>query len=138
MTRSIPSWLVDALVAVVLFVIALVVERQTDGRLFTSQILLSVGTGSFILLRLGAAFARAGRTLGCLFVFAITWVLPCSAALFLSVNPDTRTMLRDSGPFFILLGIFLILIMLITFERLRMADEARFSLNDAKVASKDM
>ena len=138
MTRSIPSWLVDALVAVVLFVIALVVERQTDGRLFTSQILLSVGTGSFILLRLGAAFARAGRTLGCLFVFAITWVLPCSAALFLSVNPDTRTMLRDSGPFFILLGIFLILIMLITFERLRMADEARFSLNDAKVAPKDM
>ncbi len=138
MTRSIPSWLVDALVAVVLFVIALVVERQTDGRLFTSQILLSVGTGSFILLRLGAAFARAGRTLGCLFVFAITWVLPCSAALFLSVNPDTRAMLRDSGPFFILLGIFLILIMLITFERLRMADEARFSLNDAKVAPKDM
>ena len=138
MTRSIPSWLLDALVAVVLFVIALLVERQTDGRLFTSQILLSVGTGSFILLRLGAAFARAGRTLGCLFVFAITWVLPCSAALFLSVNPDTRTMLRDSGPFFILLGIFLILIMLITFERLRMADEARFSLNDAKVAPKDM
>lgn len=127
-TKKLPSWLIDGVVAALLVVIALVVERQTQGRLFTSQIVLSVGGGSFVLLRLGAGFARAGRTLGCLFAFAITWVLPCSAALFLSVNPDTQSMLRDSGPFFMLLGFFLILIMLITFERVRIEDQARFAL----------
>ena len=126
MIRSMPSWLVDALVASILFVIAFVVERQTEGRLFASQMFAVVGGGSFVLLRLGSFFAGVGREVGCLFVFAMTWVLPCSAAFFLSINPDTRAIIQDSSSFFMSLGFFLILIMVITFERLRLADEARF------------
>jgi len=121
-----PSWLIDALLAALLVGIALIVERFTEGRLFTSTIVLSVGIGTFVLLRLGGAFAQVGRTVGCLFVFAMTWVLPCAAALFFTVHPDRRAIVRDSLPFFTLVGFFLILIMLITFERLRLADVARF------------
>jgi len=121
-----PSWLVDALVALFLFVIAFIMERQTEGRLFASQMFAVVAGGSFVLLRLGNLFARVGREVGCLFVFVMTWVLPCAAAFFLSINPDTRAVIQDSGSFFILLGFFLILIMVITFERLRLADETRF------------
>lgn len=126
MIRSMPSWLVDALVAGILFVIAFVVERQTEGRLFASQMFAIVGGGSFVLLRLGYFFAGVGREVGCLFVFAMTWVLPCGAAFFLSINPDTRSMIQDSSSFFMLLGFFLILIMVITFERLRLAGLQRF------------
>ena len=121
-----PGWLIDALLAALLVGIALIVERLTEGRLFTSTIVLSVGIGSFVLLRLGAAFAQVGRTVGCLFVFAMTWVLPCAAAFFLTINPDRGVIVRDSLPFFTVVGFFLILIMLVTFERLRLADVARF------------
>lgn len=125
--RSVPAWLVDLMVAIFLTAVAYGVERATEGRLFTRDLVFWVGGGSFLLLRLGATLARAGRTLGCLYVFAITWLLPCSAALFLTADSDWRAMLRDSSPLFIALGFFLILIMLITFERLRLADEARFA-----------
>ena len=121
-----PGWLIDALLAALLVGIALIVERLTEGRLFTSTIVLSVGIGSFVLLRLGAAFAQVGRTVGCLFVFAMTWVLPCAAAFFFTINPDRGAIVRDSLPFFTVVGFFLIVIMLVTFERLRLADVARF------------
>ncbi len=128
MIKSMPSWLIDALVAMILFAIAFVVERQTEGRLFTSQMFVIVVGGSFVLLRLGNFFAGVGREIGCLFVFAMTWVLPCGGAFFLSINPNTRAIIQDSSSFFMLLGFFLILIMVITFERLRLADETRFKL----------
>lgn len=138
MIRSMPSWLVDVLVALLLFVIAFAVERQTEGRLFASQMFPIVAGGSFVLLRLGSFFAGIGREIGCLFVFAMTWVLPCAGAFFLSINPDIRAIIRDSWSFFILLGFFLILIMLITFERLRLADETRFKQKQQSAAAKKL
>lgn len=135
MIRSMPSWLVDALVALFLFVIAFVVERQTEGRLFASEMFAIVTGGSFVLLRLGSFFGGVGREVGCLFVFAITWVLPCAGGFFLAINPDTRAVIQDSRSFFMLLGFFLILIMVITFERLRLADEARFKQKQKKLDS---
>lgn len=125
--RSIPSWILDILIAATLAAIGLVIERQTDGRLFTSTIVLWVGGGSFLLLRLGAILARAGRTLGCLFTFAITWLLPCIVVLTFAISPDMQATIRDSSPFFLSLGLFLIAIMIITFERIRIADQARFA-----------
>lgn len=136
MIRSMPSWLLDILVALILFVIAFVVERQTEGRLFAREMFMIVTGGSFVLLRLGHFFAGVGREVGCLFVFAMTWVLPCAGALFLVVNPDTRAVIQDSSSFFMLLGFFLILIMVITFERLRLMDEARFKQKEASAQKK--
>ena len=136
MIRSMPSWLVDALVALFLFVIAFVVERQTEGRLFASEMFVIVAGGSFVLLRLGNFFAGVGREVGCLFVFAITWVLPCAGAFFLAINPNTRAVIQDSGSFFMLQGFFLILIMVITFERLRLAGLQRFKQKQASAQKK--
>lgn len=127
MNRTIPGWLIDAGLAVVLALVALAVERWSEGRLFTRDVLLWVGGGSFLLLRLGDLFARAGRTLGCLFVFAMTWLLPCAVALYFTLVPARRAVLRDSLAFFVLLGFVIILIMVVTFERMRVADVARFA-----------
>jgi hypothetical protein len=124
--RSIPGWLVDLLIALALVGIAIVVERQTQGRLGNDTIALFVGLGTLLLLRLGATLAQAGREMGCLFVFAITWVLPCASVLYVASSARLAAMVRDSLAFFTLLGFFLILIMIVTFERIRRADEARY------------
>lgn len=125
--RTPPRWALDIGIAIALTLVGIAVERWTQGRLFDSQIAWIVGGGSFLLLRVGDGLARRGRTLGCLFLVALTWLLPCSAALFFSVVPSVRHIPRDSMPFFALLGLFLIVIMVITLERLRLADEARFA-----------
>ncbi len=118
----------DGLMALMLAGIGIVVERQTQGRLFTETIVLWVGIGSFVLLRSGAVLARAGRTLGCGFVFTITWLLPCAVLLYMMTSTNLQRVMRDSFPFFIYLGFVLIFIMLVTFERLRLADEARHNM----------
>lgn len=125
MGRALPAWAVDIAMALVLAGMGLMVERLTQGRLFTETILLWVGGGSFVLLRLGARLARAGRTLGCGFAFLITWLLPCVLVLYMMANSGLQRVVRDSPPFFLYLGLVLILIMLLTFERVRQADVAR-------------
>jgi hypothetical protein len=125
-TRPIPGWLADLLLALALVGIAIAVERQTQGRLANETIALWTGLGSFILLRVGATLARAGRELGCLFVFAMTWLLPCASVLYLAINRRMTATVRDSLSFFFLLGFFIILIMIITFERIRRADATRY------------
>ncbi len=115
----------DLLVALLLAGVGLLVERVTQGRLWSESILLWVGGGSFVLLRVGARLAQAGRTLGCGFVVVITWLLPCIALLYMVINPTMQRVVRDSTPFFAYLGVVLILIMVVTFERLRLADERR-------------
>ncbi|MBA3532523.1 MAG: hypothetical protein H0T73_11420, partial [Ardenticatenales bacterium] len=74
---SIPGWLLDGLIALLLVGIAVAIERQTQGRVSNESIALWVGGGTLLLLRLGNAVAQKGRGLGCAFVFAITWLLPC-------------------------------------------------------------
>lgn len=120
-----PGWLRDLLLAVVALALGVAIERATEGRLFTGTIVLWLGLGSFLLLRVGAALAARGRTLGCGFVFAITWVLPCAALLYMMANPSLQRVVRDSPTFFLYLGFVLIGIMVVTFERLRIADEKR-------------
>ena len=118
----------DVAIATVLVAVAIVVERQTQGRLDSWMVVAPwVGAGSFLLLRLGAILGGADRTLGCGFVFAMTWLLPCATLLFVNASTDRRAMVRDSAPFFVALGFFLILIMIVTFERMRLADVARFA-----------
>jgi hypothetical protein len=136
--QRLPGWMVDGLMAALFALVAVVVERQTEGRLATSTIALWIGVGSFLLLRLGAGFARAGRTLGCGFVFALTWLLPCVVALSFSLDANRRAIVRDSPLFFILSGIFVILIMVLTFERIRLADVARFAGLQAKLPSPEV
>ncbi|MGH2542816.1 MAG: hypothetical protein ACRDIB_08465 [Ardenticatenaceae bacterium] len=119
----------DLVLALLLVVLSLTVERATQGRLSNITIVLWVGLGGFLLLRLGAIMARAGRTLGCLFVFALTWLLPCTLLLYLVASPDLKVIVRDSLPFFILAGFILILIMIVTLERTRSADEARLTID---------
>jgi hypothetical protein len=129
--RSIPGWLVDVLITGLLVTVAVVAERQTQGRIASSTIVLWIGSGSFLALRVGAVLARAGRTLGCGFVFALTWLLPCSTALFFTLDGTRRAVVRDSPAFFVLLGVFVILIMVVTFERIRVADAARYERRDS-------
>jgi hypothetical protein len=121
-----PAWLVDGLIALVLAAVAITLERQTQGRIASETVALWVGGGSFALLRAGATLARAGRTLGCLFVFGITWLLPCAALLYIASSLRMKVLVRDSLPLFVLLGLILILIMVVTFERIRVADIARY------------
>lgn len=125
--RTPPRWLMDAGIALILALVGIAIERWTEGRLASDDIALWVGAGSFLLLRVGDGLVRQGRTLGCLFLVTLTWLLPCSTALFFAAVPRVRNMPRDSMPFFALLGLFLIVIMVITLERLRLADEARFA-----------
>lgn len=125
MRKQFPGWLVDLLLALLLAGVGLLIERLTDGRLWTATILWWVGGGSFLLLRLGARLAQAGRTLGCAFVLGITWLLPCVTLLYMMSNDHLQRVVRDSTPFFAFLGFVLILVMLVTFERLRLADERR-------------
>lgn len=127
MNRRVPGWVVDALLAALVALVAVVAERQSQGRIATSTLVLWLGVGGFGLLRLGAAFARAGRTLGCGFVFALTWLLPCTVALLFTLNASRRAVVRDSPIFFVLAGFWIILIMVVTFERIRVADVARFA-----------
>lgn len=125
--KRIPDWGIDLIVAVALAGIAIAVERLTQGRIDNPEILGVVGGGSFLLLRIGAVLAKAGRTLGCLYGFVITWILPCAVVFYFLANPDYLNILRDSTPFFVYLGFVVIAIMGITFERVRQADERRFA-----------
>lgn len=124
--RKVPGWLLDLAVSIVLAIIAVVIERATEGRLSTSQVASVTWAGSFLFLRAGATLARAGRTLGCLFVFFLTWLMPCFALVGLAISPEWQRVVRDSTPLFAASGLFLILIMVMTFERMRLADQARF------------
>jgi hypothetical protein len=121
-----PGWLVDIAVAALLALVAVAIERQTQGRLASGDVAASVGAGAFFLLRGGSVMARSGRTLGCGFVFLMTWLLPCTLVLIMAGSPDLQLMVRNSVPLFAALGLFLLLIMVITFERIRLADVARF------------
>lgn len=130
--NRLPAWLFDLVVALLMVALAITVERATQGRLDNRDIALSVGVGGFLLLRLGALLANAGRTLGCMYAFAITWLLPCAVVLYFVANRNLVNIIRDSAPFFVLLGFLLIAIMGITFERIRRADERRFAATQTK------
>lgn len=125
--KRIPDWGIDLIVAVMLAGIAVALERLTQGRIDNPEIVGVVGGGSFLLLRIGALLAKAGRTLGCLYGFVITWILPCAVVFYFLANPDYLNIIRDSTPFFVYLGFVVIAIMGITFERVRQADERRFA-----------
>lgn len=125
--KRIPGWAIDVVVALLLAGMAIAIERFTEGRIDNQHVLLIVGGGGFLLLRIGAILARAGRTLGCLFGFVITWILPCAVVLYFLATPDSLNIIRDSTPFFVYLGFVVIAIMGITFERVRQADERRFA-----------
>ncbi len=127
MPKTIPSWAIDAGIALLLAFVSYVAERVTQGQLFTDYIYLvvTVALGVFVLLRGGNLFAKAGTTLGCLYVFAITWILPCSTALIITGVPRFRDAVQNSPAFFVLAGFYLLAIMGITFERMRRNDERR-------------
>ncbi|MDQ7028903.1 MAG: hypothetical protein Q9O62_03560 [Ardenticatenia bacterium] len=120
-----PGWLQDALLAALMVVVAVVVERWTQGRVANSTIVVWVGGLYFVLLRLGAWLARMGRTLGCLFGFGVTWLLPCGAVAYVALSGDRVATVRDSLPLFILLGVFLVVVMTITLARVRAHDMSR-------------
>lgn len=132
--RRMPMWGIDLILAIVMAAVAVGVERVTQGRIDTNNVIIVVGLGSFLLLQMGAGLARRGRTLGCLFTFGITWLLPCAVALVFATNSDISHIVRDSTPFFVLLGFLLIIIMTITLERIRRADERRFARAAAQAA----
>lgn len=115
----------DVLVAAGLAVLAAVVERVTQGRLATTSVLLWIGLGFFVLLRLGALLARAGRTLGCGFAFLVVWLLPCLGLALLVSSGEVQRVIRDSLPLFLLIGVYLLVVMGLTFERVRVHDTAR-------------
>jgi EamA domain-containing membrane protein RarD len=120
-----PSWLIDLLIAAGLAVIAVTIERATQGRLSTVSVLLSVGLGLFLLLRIGAILARAGRTLGCGFAFLVVWLVPCIGLGLLVGSSEVQRVMRDSLPLFLLIGVYLLVVMGLTFERVRVHDTAR-------------
>lgn len=122
-----PSWALDVLITAGMIVVAVALERVTAGRLSTTNVVLIVGIFYFVLLRLGAIFARVGRTFGCGFAFLITWLLPCGIVGWLAVSTSRQMMVRDSLPLFILLGAYLIVVMGVTFERTRIHDTARLA-----------
>lgn len=124
---SLPGWALDAIITAVLILGAVALERFTAGRLPTTTVVLVVGIVYFVLLRLGAVFARVGRTFGCGFAFLITWLLPCGLVGWLVSSTDRQVMVRDSLPLFILLGAYLIVVMGITFERTRIHDTAKLA-----------
>lgn len=123
MTRF-PDWLVDLLLTAAMIVLAVGLERSTGGRLSTRSIVVAVGFVYFLLLRAGAVLARVGRTFGCGFAFLITWLLPCGIMLWLVSSTERQMMVRDSLPFFILTGAYLLVVMGVTFERTRIHDSA--------------
>ncbi len=134
MSRLSQGVLLDLLLASLLAAVAVALERTTQGRVATESILLWVGVGFFAALRIGAVLARAGRTLGCGYVFLLTWVLPCVLLLYLIASSDMQRVVRDSVPLFVLLGLYLIVVMVVTFERLRLADERRAALGRVPLA----
>jgi hypothetical protein len=125
--KRIPGWVLDLVIALVLAGIAVALERLTQGRIGSPEVFSVVGGSSFLLLRGGAVLAKAGRTLGCLYGFVITWILPCAVVIYFIANPDYLNIIRDSTPFFVYLGFVVIAIMGITFERVRQEDERRFA-----------
>lgn len=128
---SLPGWILDAVITVAMIIVAVALERATAGRLSTTSVVLLVGIFYFVLLRLGAVFARVGRTFGCGFAFLITWLLPCALVGWLAISTSRQMMVRDSLPLFILLGGYLIVVMGLTFERTRIHDTARLAEKDA-------
>lgn len=122
-----PGWALDVIITVAMIVVAVTLERLTAGRLSTTNVVLLVGIFYFVLLRLGAVFARVGRTFGCGFAFLITWLLPCGLVGWLAASTDQQVTVRDSLPLFVLLGAYLIVVMGITFERTRIHDTARLA-----------
>lgn len=122
-----PSWFIDLVVAAALAALAAAVERATQGRLSTGSVLAGVGLGLFLLLRVGALLARAGRTLGCGFAFLVAWLLPCIGLGFIVGSTGAQRVARDSLPLFLLAGVYLIAVMALTFERVRVHDVARAS-----------
>lgn len=120
--NRLPAWTIDLLVAGALLLLAVGVERLTQGRIANETLALWIGGGMFVLLRLGATLARAGRTLGCLFTLGATWLIPCLAVGALVSSSEAQRIVRDSLPLFLLLGGYLIAFLAITFERLRRYD----------------
>jgi hypothetical protein len=120
----VPGWVVDVGIAAGLALLAIVVERLTEGRLANEWLVLWVGGGMFVLLRVGAVLARAGRTLGCLFAFLATWLIPCVTVLVMTTSSDVQRVIRDSLPLFLMLGGYLVAFMAITLERMRRYDLA--------------
>ncbi len=126
LTRSrLPGWLLDAVLTALMVAVAIAVERWTQGRIANTSLVLWVGGVFFLLLRLGAWLARLGRTLGCLFGFLVTWLLPCGAVGYIVLSSDRVATVRDSLPLFMLLGGYLIVVMAVTFERVRAHDVVR-------------
>ncbi len=123
--RRIPGWVLDAVLAALMVAAAVAVERWTQGRIANTTLIVWVGGLYFLLLRLGAGLARMGRTLGCLFGFLVTWLLPCGAVGYIALSSDRMAAVRDSLPLFVLLGGYLVVVMAVTFERMRALDAAR-------------
>ncbi|HBY93119.1 MAG: hypothetical protein M5U01_27430 [Ardenticatenaceae bacterium] len=122
-----PSWLIDLLVAAALAALAAFLERMTEGRIATTSILLWVGGGLFVLLRIGALLAQMGRTLGCGFAFLVAWVIPCIGLGLLVASSEVQRVVRDSLALFLLIGVYLLVVMGLTFERVRVHDTAQLS-----------
>lgn len=129
---ALPGWALDLLITGVLIVVAVALERVTAGRLATTTVTVIVGLVYFSLLRLGAVFARIGRTFGCGFAFLITWLLPCALVAWLAASSRRQMMVRDSLPLFILLGAYLVIVMAVTFERTRIHDTAQLAQKRAE------
>lgn len=121
-----PDWLVDVGLVALMIAVSIAVERATQGRIANTSIVLWVGLIYFALLRIGAFFARMGQTLGCLSALLIAWVLPCGFVGWLALSPDRQAMARDSLYLFALQGVFIIIVMWMTFERIRHHDQRRF------------
>lgn len=122
---QLPSWFIDILVAAALATLSVIVERATEGRLATTSVFLWVGVGIFVLLRIGAVLARRGRTLGCGFAFVVVWLIPCIGLGLLVSSSEVQRVIRDSLPLFLLIGVYLLVVMGLTFERVRVHDTAR-------------
>jgi len=123
--NRLPGWLVDVGLVALMVAISIAVERATQGRIANTSIVVWVGLVYFVLLRLGAFFARVGQTVGCLSALLIAWVLPCGFVGWLALSPDRQAMARDSIYLFALQGLFIIIVMWMTFERIRHYDQRR-------------
>ncbi|KPL89253.1 hypothetical protein [Ardenticatena maritima] len=124
--RQVPGWLIDLLLVAGMIALSIAVERATQGRIANTSIIVWVGAVYFVLLRVGAFLARVGQTLGCLGALVMAWVLPCGFVGWLALSPDRQAMARDSIYLFALQGVFIIIVMWMTFERIRYHDQQRF------------
>lgn len=129
------GWVFDGILAALMVAVAIGVERWTQGRIANTTLVVWVGSVYFLLLRLGAWLARLGRTLGCLFGFAVTWLLPCGVVGYIALSGDRMARVRDSLPLFILLGVYLVIVMAVTLERVRAHDVVRLETQEAKAES---